>query len=125
MNEWRRLLVRQWDSGLGGRQPGISFGGSHCLFIPASVSGENRCQCGSMSDFSGKISNLNCTVRLLMFLVLSEGGQEWQGHLLVIGALSGQRNKRECWLAQLQHCHRLQETWVTGVWPAGHMQGVA
>lgn len=46
---------------------GVSSDGRCCLFIPASVSGENRRQHGRMSDFfsSGETSNLDCTVRLL------------------------------------------------------------
>lgn len=45
--------------------------------------------------------------------------------LLVVSVLHGQGNKRECYLAQRQHCHRLQEKRTTGVRPVGRMQGVA
>lgn len=62
---------------------GVSSDGRRCLFIPASVSGENRRQHGRMSDFfflQGKPPT---------WIVLSDCS------LLVVSVLSGQGNKRE------------------------------
>lgn len=63
---------------------GVSPDGRRCLFIPDSVSGEDRRQHGRMSDsFSGETSNLDCTVRLLTACRLCPTWAEEQKRMLV------------------------------------------